>query len=77
MESALKAQVIEAVEEMYLVVLRNRYTAYLGVSVRDLLDHLLLRYGRISARDWEQERQQDKYTLGPTCRGFEVTRTYV
>ena len=51
MESALKAQVIEAVEEMYLVAIRNRYTAYLVVSVRDLLDHLLLRYGRISARD--------------------------
>ena len=31
--------------------MRVRYTGYLGVSVRDLLDNLLLRYGQINSRD--------------------------
>ena len=51
MENSLKAKIIDAVEDMYLCALKSRYTGYLGVSIRDILDHLLLRYGRIRVRD--------------------------
>ena len=38
--------------------MRGRYTGYLGVSVRDLLDHLLLRYGQINSRDLIENMQR-------------------
>jgi hypothetical protein len=41
MNDALKTQIIDAVTGTYLGELRNRYTGYLGVTPRDLLDHLL------------------------------------
>ena len=43
MDDALKAQVIDTVDSPYLSKLRNKYTGYLGISTRDLLDHLLVR----------------------------------
>jgi hypothetical protein len=51
MNDALKPQIIDAVADAYLGELRNRYTGYLGVRPRDLLDHLLERYGKITASD--------------------------
>jgi hypothetical protein len=51
MNDALKTQIIDAVADTYLGVLRNRYTGYMGVTPRDLLDHLLERFGRITASD--------------------------
>jgi hypothetical protein len=51
MNDALKTQIIDAVADTYLGELRNRYTGYLGVTPRDLLDHLLERYGKITASD--------------------------
>lgn len=51
MAVSLKAQVIAAVDEMYIIGLRNKYTSYLKVSVRDILDHLLERYENITAAD--------------------------
>ena len=41
MDDALKTQVLDAVEEPYVSELRNRYTGYMGVTTRDLLDHLM------------------------------------
>ena len=41
MDNALKAQVIDTVESTYLSKMRNKYTGYLGILTRDLLDHLL------------------------------------
>jgi hypothetical protein len=49
MNDALKTQIIDAIADTYLGALRNRYTGYMGVTPRDLLDHLLERYGRITA----------------------------
>jgi hypothetical protein len=43
-----KAQVINTVQDTYLSEMRNKYTGYLGVTTRDLLDHLLGRYGKIT-----------------------------
>jgi hypothetical protein len=51
MNDALKTQIIDAVTDTYLGALRNRYTRYMGVTPSDLLDHLLERYGRITASD--------------------------
>jgi hypothetical protein len=51
MNDALKTQVIDAVADIYLGALRNCYTGYMGVTPRDLLDHLMERYGRITASD--------------------------
>ena len=51
MDAALKSQIIDAIEHAYICELQNRYTGYMSVSTRDLLDHLLDRYGQISAAD--------------------------
>ena len=41
MYDALKAQLLDVVEEPYVSELRNRYTGYMGVTTQDLLDHLM------------------------------------
>jgi uncharacterized protein (DUF433 family) len=51
MDAALKAQVIDTIQDTYICELRNKYTGYLGVTTRDLLDHLLDRYGKITPAD--------------------------
>jgi hypothetical protein len=51
MDSALKTQIIDAIEDTYLCALRNKYTGSLGVTARDLIDHLLDRCGKITPAD--------------------------
>ena len=51
MDVALKTQFLDAVEEPYVSELRNRSTGYMGVTTRDLLDHLMYRYDNITASD--------------------------
>jgi hypothetical protein len=48
MGAALKTQIIDAIEDTYLCELQNKkYTGYLvGVTARELIDHLLDRYGK-------------------------------
>ena len=41
MYGALKTQFLDAVEDPYVSELRNRYTGYMGVTTRDLLDHIM------------------------------------
>ena len=41
MEDALKSIIIDAVDEVYISKLRNKYTSYLGITAHDLLDHML------------------------------------
>eukprot|EP00957_Ditylum_brightwellii_P026074 1971589-Ditylum_brightwellii.AAC.1 len=41
MQELLKAQMQEAVDDVYIRQLKNEYTGYLDVSICDLLDHLL------------------------------------
>ena len=53
MEDALKAAIIDAVDDTYIGELRDKYTGYLGVTPMDLLDHLLDRYGKITPADIE------------------------
>ena len=54
MEDALKSIIIDAVYEVYIDKLRNKSTGYLGITARDLLDHLLDRYGKITPADVEE-----------------------
>ena len=41
MDDALKTQLLDAVEDPYVSELRIHYTGYMGVTTRDLLDHLM------------------------------------
>ena len=45
---ALKKELIEDVEDVYLAGRENRYTGFLHATTRDLLDHLMQRYGKIT-----------------------------
>ena len=54
MEDALKSIIIDAVDGVYVGKLRTRYTGYLGITARDLLDHLLDRYGKITPADVDE-----------------------
>eukprot|EP00957_Ditylum_brightwellii_P025384 1920192-Ditylum_brightwellii.AAC.1 len=51
MDDVLKKQIQEAVDDVYICQLHHKYTAYLGVMVRDVLDHLMDRYGQIKPAD--------------------------
>jgi hypothetical protein len=53
MDNALKSQVIDTINNTYLCELRNKYTGYMKISTRDLFDHLLDRYGKITPADIE------------------------
>jgi hypothetical protein len=66
MNDALKAQIIDAVADTYLGELRNRYTGYMGVTPRDLIGHLLERYGRIMASDIANCRTKMEAPMDPT-----------
>ena len=56
MDDALKGQVVDTIDETYICEIRNKYTGYLGVTTRDLLDHLLDRYGKITPADLEANK---------------------
>ena len=66
MEDALKTQVIDTVNDTYLCELRNKYTGYMGVSTRDLFDHLLDRYGKITPADIAECKKRMNETLDST-----------
>jgi hypothetical protein len=53
MDNALKSQIIDTIQETYICEIRNKYTGYLGVTTRDIIDHLLDRYGKITPADIE------------------------
>ena len=40
MGDALKSIIIDTVDEVYIGELWNKYTGYLGITARDLLDRL-------------------------------------
>ena len=58
MEDALKSIIIDTVDEVYISKLWNKYTSYLGITARDLLDHLLDWYGKITTADVEECKKQ-------------------
>ena len=54
MDDALKAQLIDSVDDTYLCEVRNKYKGYLGITTRNLIDHLLYRYSKITPADTEE-----------------------
>ena len=58
MEKALDNQFIDSVEYTYIKELENNYTGSLGVVCRDLLDFLLVQYGKITTADLESKNQR-------------------
>ena len=66
MEDALKTIIIDAVDEVYIGELRNKYTGYLGITSRDLLDHLLDRYGKITPADVKECKKQMNKPINAT-----------
>eukprot|EP00957_Ditylum_brightwellii_P180111 13720194-Ditylum_brightwellii.AAC.1 len=47
MDDVLKKKIQEAVVNVYICQLQHKYSAYFGVTARDVLDHLMDRYGQI------------------------------
>ena len=66
MDLALKALIIEAVEAVYLEEKRDRYTGFLTVTARDLMTHLLQRYGKITASDLMANKRRMDEPLDPS-----------
>jgi hypothetical protein len=66
MNNTLKTQIIDAIADTYLGKLRNRYTGYMGVTPRDHIDHLLERYGRITASNIVNCRTKMEAPMDPT-----------
>jgi hypothetical protein len=50
-QQALKKQIIEVFEPMYLEILNNNMVGYANISAIDMLDHLFETYGNITAVD--------------------------
>ena len=70
MDDALKTQFLDAVEDPYVSKLRNRYTGFMGVTKRDLLDHLMDRYSNITAANLKANEAriiQDRLTSSFTA----------
>ena len=63
MDDALKTQLLDAVEDPYVSELRNRYTGYIVVTTRDLLDHLMYRYSNITTADLKANEARIKEAL--------------
>jgi hypothetical protein len=66
MDDALKAQVIDTIQDTYLSEMQNKYTGYLGVTTRDQLDHLLDRYGKITPADIEDCKRRMNEPINST-----------
>ena len=45
-------------EDPYLCKMRKKYTRYLGISTRDLLNHLINQYGKITTADLEANKSR-------------------
>ena len=58
MYESLKNQVINAVEDTYFRVSKNKYTGFLRVTFRDLLKHMINWYGKIMTTDLKYNNQR-------------------
>jgi hypothetical protein len=52
-QQALKKQIISVFEPMYLDVLNDNMVGFANIPARDMLDHLFVTYGNITAVDLE------------------------
>jgi hypothetical protein len=65
MNGALKTQIINVVADTYIGELKNRYNVYMGVVPSGLIDHLLERYGRITASNIANCRTRMEAPMAP------------
>ena len=66
MDEALKNQIIASVQDAYLLRLKNRYTGYMSHTARDMLQHLLARYGKIMPSDLDKNVKTFNEPMDPT-----------
>ena len=71
MQAALKKQLIASVDPIYLRAIRNRHVGFNQHTVRDILQHLLMSYGNISAADLDKNTESMKAPWDPS-QPFEV-----
>ena len=60
MEDALKSVTIDAVDKLYIGKLCNKYSGYLGITARNLLDHLLDCYEKKNPRTSRNEKTYER-----------------
>lgn len=53
-DAALKQQILAAVPKKYLKALYNRTTGFMGVTARQLLEHLQTQYGKLTPTQFKQ-----------------------
>ena len=66
MDLALKALIIDVVDAVYLEEKQDRYTGFLSVTARDLINHLLQRCGKITAYNLMANKRKMDEPLDPS-----------
>ena len=74
--NALKQQLLEAVDDMFVSVLRHQRLRYSQVSPQDLLEHLLLTYNIVTEETLEDNRNRLGADWNPD-EGMEVLYTWI
>jgi hypothetical protein len=64
-QSALKKQIITVIEPMYIEILNDDLVGFANTTSRDMLDHLFLSYGSITAVDIEQNFESMRKAWDP------------
>ena len=67
MNDTLKAQIIEAVDEVYLAELYMNYVGYRLSSAWDMIQHLLARYANITPSDLKANKEKMEETMDPSA----------
>jgi hypothetical protein len=64
-QQALKKQIITVFEPMYLDVLNDNMVGFANITSHEMLDHLFMTYGNITAVDLENNFEQMRRTWDP------------
>jgi hypothetical protein len=64
-QSALKKQITTVVEPMYIEILNDELVSFSKTNFRDMLDHIFVSYGSITAVDIEQNFENMRKTWDP------------
>ncbi len=66
MELALKKQLVNCMDALYLRAIKNRHVGYNNVTIRDMLNFLFTNYGRISPLDLQANSDRMRTAWDPT-----------
>jgi hypothetical protein len=64
-QSALKKQIITVIEPMYIEILNDDLVGFANTTSSEMLDHLFLSYGSITAADIEHKFENMRKALDP------------